>query len=43
MQQPKGDLVWIQTKGNKNKDEKEKIEPLLTTWDDCDTVQVSFT
>lgn len=42
MRQPKGDLLWIQTVlNNKKKNDKEKITPEVTTWDDCDIVQVN--
>lgn len=43
VRQPKGDLIWIQTSAsstNKQKNDQEKFEPRLTTWDDCDIVQV---
>lgn len=44
VRQPKGDLLWIQTVLNsKKKNDKEKIIPEITTWDDCDIVQVSST
>lgn len=44
VRQPKGDLIWIQTPAstaaNKKKTDKEKFKPKLTTWDDCDIIQV---
>lgn len=44
VRQPKGDLLWIQTPAstaaNKKKTDKEKFKPKLTTWDDCDIIQV---
>lgn len=44
VRQPKGDLLWIKTiLNNKKKNDKEKILPEITTWDDCDVVQVSST
>lgn len=34
--------MWIQTSAaNKQKNDKDKYEPRLITWDDCDTVQVN--
>lgn len=43
VRQPKGDLLWIQTVLiSKKKNDKEKIVPEVTTWDDCDIVQVSL-
>lgn len=44
VRQPKGDLIWIQTPTsidpNKKKPDKEKFVPQLTTWDDCEAIQV---
>ncbi|XP_031626059.1 uncharacterized protein LOC116342540 [Contarinia nasturtii] len=39
VRQPNGNLMWIQTSSNKNKDDNDKAKLQLTTWDDCDTVQ----
>lgn len=48
VRQPKGDLLWIQTptsvepnNANKKKSDKDKFAPQLTTWDDCDAIQVN--
>lgn len=46
VKQPKGNILWIQTPKNvagankKKNSEKEKFVPHLTTWDDCDIIQV---
>lgn len=46
VKQPKGNLLWIQTPknvpgANKRKNtENEKFVPHLTTWDECDIIQV---
>lgn len=46
VKQPKGNVLWIQTPKNlpgankKKNSEKEKFVPHLTTWDDCDIIQV---
>lgn len=43
VRQPKGNLIWIQTPLTiKKKNEKETIVPQITTWDDCDIIQVSI-
>lgn len=47
VKQAKGNLLWIQTpKSTANTNKKKNIEnqkfiPHLTTWDDCDVIQVS--
>lgn len=42
VRQPKGDLLWIQTVlKNKKENDKEKVLPEITTWDNCDIVQVN--
>lgn len=45
VKQPKGNLIWIQTltsptTGNKKKGDKNEFKPRLTTWDDCEGIQV---
>lgn len=44
VRQPKGESMWIQTSptnsANKKKTDKQKDHPQLTTWDDCDIIQV---
>lgn len=46
VRQPKGNLVWVQTQtsavaGNAAKQsDKEKFQPRISTWDECDSVQV---
>lgn len=44
VRQPKGDLLWIQTptstEPGKKKNDKDQFMPQLTTWDDCDAIQV---
>lgn len=44
VRQPKGNLVWIQTQTSiTKKNEKEKFTPRISTWNDCDSVQVTYT
>lgn len=46
VKQPKGNLVWIQTPtiavpANAKKNDKEKSPLHISTWDECDTLQVN--
>lgn len=44
VRQPKGNLVWIQTQTSiTKKNDKEKFTPRISTWNDCDSVQVIYT
>lgn len=44
VRQLKGESMWIQASSsaaaNKKKTDKQKDHPQLTTWDDCDIIQV---
>lgn len=47
VRQPKGNLVWVQTQTTatagqaaKQNDKEKKFQPHISTWDECDSVQV---